>query len=300
MTGAPVTAVVVTFNSETTIADTLKTAERCHHAGLLDCVVVDNDSRDGTVAYVESRHPWVTLVRSPENLGFGRGCNLGFEQVATPYALFLNPDAAVEPGDLRTLLAFMESNPRAGIVAPSARSPEGALHHHRELPTPWKLVRSALPGPLQRSYGHPLVPGREPFRVEWVPGAIVLFRSEIFRTLGGFDPRFFLYFEETDLFRRARDRGIEVWAVSQAVARHLGRRVDSENGGWHEDIAQHFFQSRLYYLVKHHGALAAYSAELAELALLASRAAVSRLLLRRGGQLGRRLKGPVFQLPKRL
>lgn len=300
MTGTPVTAVIVTFNSEKTIADTLETAERCHHAGLLDCVVVDNDSRDGTVAYIESRHPWVSLVKSPENLGFGRGCNLGFEHVTTPFVLFLNPDAAVEPDDLRTLLAFMESNPRAGIVAPSTRSPEGGLHYHQELPTPWKLVLSALPGLLRRSYGHMLFPGREPFRVEWVSGAIMLFRSEIFRTLGEFDPRFFLYFEETDLFRRAHDRGIEVWAVSQAVARHLGRQVESESGAVHEDIARHFFQSRLYYLVKHHGALAAYSAELAELCLLALCAAISRLLLRPGGQLGRRLKGPVFELPKRV
>lgn len=300
MKSTPVTAVIVTFNSEQTIADTLETAERCHHEGLLDCVVVDNASRDGTVAYVESRHPWVTLVKSPQNLGFGRGCNLGFERVATPYVLFLNPDAAVEPDALRTLVGFLESAPRAGVAAPSARTPEGALHHYQELPTPWKLIRSSLPGPLRKSYIHPLVPGREPFRVEWVSGAIMLFRCEIFHQLGGFDPRFFLYFEETDLFRRASDRGIEVWAVGTAVARHLARRVDSERGRAHEDIAQHFFQSRLYYMVKHHGALAAYSAELAELILLALRAAVSRLLFRPGGQLGQRLKGPVFQLPKRV
>jgi len=300
MTAARVTAVVVTFNSEKTIADTLETAERCHQAGLLDCVIVDNDSGDGTVAYIESRHPWATLVRSPANLGFGRGCNLGFERVTTSYVLFLNPDAAVEPEDLRTLLAFMESNPSAGIVAPSARTPEGTLHHHRELPTPWKIVRSAFPGPLQKSYGHPLIPGLEPFRVVWVPGAIMLFRSSIFRTLGGFDPRFFLYFEETDLFKRAADLGLEVWAVTQAVGRHLTRRIESERGARHEDIAEHFFRSRFYYLVKHHGALAACSAELAELVLLALRAAFSRLLLRPGGQLSQRLKGPVFQLPKRV
>lgn len=296
----PVTAVVVTFNSEKTISDTLETAERCHREGLLDCVVVDNDSRDGTVAYVSSRHPWATLVKSPENLGFGRGCNLGFERVATPYVLFLNPDAALEPPDLRRLLGFLESNPRAGIVAPSARTPEGAWHYYRELPTPWKIIRAALPGPLQKNYGQLLVPGREPFRVEWVPGAVMLFRSEIFRKLEGFDPRFFLYFEETDLFRRASDLGIELWAVTEAIARHLSRRVDSPRGRIHEDIALHFFQSRLYYLVKHHGALAAYSAEFAELVIIALRAAVSRLLLRPGGQLGQRLKGPVFQLPKRV
>ena len=294
----PVTAVVVTYNSEKTIADTLETAERCHQEGLMECVVVDNNSHDGTVAYVASRHPWITLVSSKENLGFGRGCNLGFEHVQSPNVFFLNPDAALEPADLKILLAFMQAHPGAGMVAPAARTPEGGLHHYRELPTPWSIVNAALPGIVQRkSNDHFMIPGQAPFRVQWVPGALMLFRSETFRKLGGFDPRFFLYWEETDLFRRARDQGIELWAVTEAVARHLGRRVEAEGENKHEDIAQHYFQSRLYYLVKHHGALAAYSTEFAELALVALHAFLSRLLLRPGGQLAHRLRGPAFQLP---
>jgi GT2 family glycosyltransferase len=285
----PITGIVVTYNSADTVTTTLDAARRSHESGLLECVVVDNASRDGTAELVRRSHPWVHLIESPENLGFGRACNLGFEAVETPYVLFLNPDAWIEPDALETLLEFLEANPNAGLVAPASRNPEGRRQRYGELPTPWRIVKAAAPGRWLRPRSHQMVWGRPPERVEWICGAVMLVRSEVFRQLGGFDPRFFLYFEDTDLLRRMRDRGFEVWAVNSALALHAGHASASKSSAPMIDgcIAEHYFRSRFYYLRKHHGLAAATSAELAELALVSLT------------HLGRRLAGRTHAPPAR-
>jgi GT2 family glycosyltransferase len=294
----PVTCIIVTYESADSVARTLEAAKRSHDAGLLECVVVDNASRDGTAELVRRTHPWVRLIESRENLGFGRACNRGFESVDTPYALFLNPDAWLEPDALRALIDFLEQHPKAGLVAPASRNPGGRRQLYGYLPTPWRLVRAAAPGRWRRHHLRPMVWGRPPEQVEWICGAVMLLRSEVFRQLGGFDPRFFLYFEETDLLRRMRDRGLEVWAVNSALALHAGHGSASKSTAPMVDgcIAEHYFASRFYYLKKHHGLVGAAAAELAELTLLS----VTHLMRRAAGRAGEppaRWKVAPFRLP---
>src|SRR5882762_6680124 len=83
--GVPVTAVMVSYASSQVIGETLTPLRAAWKDRLLRCIVVDNASPDGTADLVARDHPWVDLVRSPGNLGYGRGCNLGFERVSTPY-----------------------------------------------------------------------------------------------------------------------------------------------------------------------------------------------------------------------
>jgi GT2 family glycosyltransferase len=285
------------------VLTTLAAAERCRAEGLLRCIVVDNASRDHTLKLIRDSHSWVEIIASEENLGYGRGCNLGFERVTTPYVLFMNADATIEPADLRRLVDFLDEHPRAAVAAPAAHNPAGELHNFRRLPTPWTIIRAALPfSGGERGVGV-LRPGTEPFRVSWVPGAALLMRTERCAALGGFDPRFFLYFEETDLLRRVQeDLGDEVWAVCTAVIEHLSGDSTAQQGKKlvHGDIAEHFFQSRLYYLAKHHGIAAAFLAEALELLLFSIRAAGRLLLLRGPGKLALRLRGPLFQFPKQV
>ncbi len=300
MSTVPVTIVVVTYNSADTILDTLRGARACADAGIARTVVVDNVSRDETAALIASQHPWVKLIASGENLGFGRGNNLGFAEVDTPFVLFLNPDAVIEPEALSTLLDFMRAHPRCAMAAPAARMPEvGRFHMEGKLPTPWRVVLdSALPMLPHRDYVA-LLPGQPARQVEWLPGAAMLWPSALFRSLGGFDPRFFLYFEETDLMLRARQAGYELWAVCEAVIDHVGGGSTLKEGQsmFQECIAEHYFQSRLYYLAKHYGRGSAYLAEGTELLALTARSALQLLRGRRPPILSDRLKGPVFRQP---
>jgi GT2 family glycosyltransferase len=115
----PITAVIVTYQSARTIGNALAAARRCYDEQLLDIIVVDNHSTDGTREILRHESSWFKVILSEENLGFGRGCNLGIAQVTSPYTIFINPDAEIEPCELRKLFTFVEENPRVGNVGPA-------------------------------------------------------------------------------------------------------------------------------------------------------------------------------------
>lgn len=259
------TVVIVTYNSRATIGDALTPLQEAHQAGLVRCVVVDNASADDTAALVRTDYPWVELICSPDNLGYGRGCNLGCRNLATPYVLILNPDAVVDTATLQTLVDFMTTHERAGIVAPAIIEGEKSLQAAGLLTTPLSLLKAELGLGRAMPQSRPIKPGEEPFQTPWVCGAVMLIRSDLFQRLGGFDPRFFLYFEETDLCRRAALSGAEIWAVGQAVVRHVGGSSAKATGQTMQSscIADHYYRSRFYYLVKHFGWFRAIGAETA-------------------------------------
>lgn len=250
------TAVIVTYQSRETVSGALDAAGEAYRAGLLECVVVDNASTDGTADFVEQHYPWARLVRSGENIGFGRGCNLGFQYASTPYLILINPDAALGAEATRELIDFLDQRPEAGIAAPAILDDEGQPHFAGAMVTPRDLLHSLLGSP-ERAYPQRRVikPGEVAFRTPWVCGAVMVIRSELFGALGGFDERFFLYFEETDLCRRAAERGAEIWAVGKAVARHSGSASAKASGDalYSSCIATHYLRSRRLYLMKHFG-----------------------------------------------
>jgi len=173
--------------------------------------------------------------------------------------------------------------------------------HVGGLPTPWSIVARASGIPGRPSRPRTLLPASSPFRTDWLCGAVMLIRTNVIRELGGFDSRFFLYFEETDLCLRTLRAGHELWAVGKARAVHAGglsaRKVDPglEPG---QDLAIHFFPSRYYYLTKHHGRIAAMMTEAAELLVKAVRDVLRPLLGRPfRSELRTRLRAPVFTVP---
>jgi len=302
----PVTAVMVTYNSATSVGPALDAMKRCHDAGLADCVVVDNGSADGTAALLQPHASWARVILTGRNNGFGRGCNLGLEYADTPYTLFINPDAMIEPDALRTLVEYLQQHPQVGIVGPATITggDSGSTHHpyQRTGPrqTPGSIVLAAMPGLWKANARRfvPIVPGSEPFRTGWVCGAVFLARTSLMRQLSGFDPRFFLYWEETDVCRRADDLGFETWAVGRATASHIGG-VSSADDDTRVDgcIARYYYQSRLYYMVKHHGWLPAVSAELGELLLLGLLTGMDLLRGRGTGRIRARMNGALLSLP---
>jgi GT2 family glycosyltransferase len=253
-----VTAIVVTYRSRETIAETLRIAHEAHEAGLLDCVVVDNAGGDGTVEYIRAEHPWVEVIANAKNLGFGRACNVALGCVHTPYTLLLNPDATLALDALAVMVRFLDSERKAGIVGPAILAPDGSLAFARAPVTPLKVLLRAAARPKGHADHRVITPGGAPFRADWLSGAILLVRSSLLETLGGFDRRFFLYFEDDDLYRRALARGWEVWALGEAVGYHMiGASARATQSRLHDTaIADHFFRSRFYYLVKYHGWLA--------------------------------------------
>ena len=261
---------------------------------------MDNTSSDGTVAFVARAHPWVTLIESGKNLGYGRGCNLALDRVTTPYVLFMNAHAVSGPEDLLTLERFLEEHPAAGMAAPALVETDGGLQGTRALPTPVSILAEAAGTTAGRADERLIHPGGQPFEAEWLCGAVLLADSVLLKELGGFDPRFFLYFEETDLCRRVRMRGRQLWAVGEAVARHAAHdsAAKTQKEMYEGCIAEHYYPSRFYYIEKQYGRAAAMATDAGEIALLAGRALLGRIARRSKGRLSQRLRAPAFRPPK--
>jgi N-acetylglucosaminyl-diphospho-decaprenol L-rhamnosyltransferase len=294
----PVTAIIVTYQSARTIGGALAAARRCHDAGLLDVVVVDNASSDATREILAREAGWARVVLEPTNHGFGRGSNIGLAYVKSPYTLFLNPDAAIEPPALATLLEFMGERPDAGIVGPATLcGVNEELQPTGPYPTPWSVVRDAAPFLRRRPAAVPVVPGAPPMRTGWVCGALLMIRTSLARELRGFDPRFFLYWEEIDLCRRAEYAGYQNWALGTAVARHVVGASSRGGPRVGASVARHYFQSRYYYMAKHHGWLAATAAEVGEFILLSLESAFDALRGRGLERLRPRLQAALLSLP---
>jgi len=194
--------------------------------------VVDNGSTDGTAEMVRARHPWVELHAQGTNLGYVRANNLGLAALLDKAeALWLlNPDTVVPEGAVRTLLAFLESHPRAGLLGPKLLNADGSLQECAfRFPgltqvlfslgkMPDRLYYSALNG----RYAPALFEQAEGFEIDHPLGAAMLARGDAVRDVGLLDDGFFMYCEEIDWAWRMRKAGWQTWLVPAAEVTHIG------------------------------------------------------------------------------
>lgn len=202
-------------------------------ADRIEVIVVDNHSGDDSVGVLRRRirDPRVRIVETPKNLGFGRGNNYGERYAKGEYVLIINPDTQPEPRALECLIAVLKEDPKIGVVAPRLFFPDGTTRDsYRTFPTVFDIVikRTVLkrffPGRLTRYLQHDCDPivVRE---VDWVVGAFLLMRRKVYGELRGFDERFFLFFEDTDLCRRVWLSGKRVLYFPEVSARDSKHRL---------------------------------------------------------------------------
>jgi N-acetylglucosaminyl-diphospho-decaprenol L-rhamnosyltransferase len=179
--------------------------------GTVEIVIVDNHSPTHPIIKRLRRQPNVSLRRWPSNRGFARAVNEGCRLSQGDWFLLLNPDTTPSEGFLDGVIAMLDSlEPNAGIVGFHLRNSDGS----RQLsagPFPTLLstiARLVLPR-SKRKY-HTLR-SQERCQVDWVTGCCLLLGGDCLRDLGGLDEEFFLYYEDVDLCRRARERGWSVW-----------------------------------------------------------------------------------------
>jgi N-acetylglucosaminyl-diphospho-decaprenol L-rhamnosyltransferase len=218
---------------------TLRCIDSLYATGYEDfeVVVVDNDQE----APPEIPHP-VRLIRNPENMGFARACNQGTYASRGEYVMFINPDTLVEDDFFESLEEFLDENPRAGVAGPRIVGEGGdvQLTARKELSfVSGFLGRTSL---LTRLFPeNPLVkrlfPAAEkltgPTVVDWISGTCMAVRRRTLDEIGPMDERFFMYFEDADLCRRAREAGwlvcylpqIEVFHHSGASSRSRPRAI---------------------------------------------------------------------------
>jgi GT2 family glycosyltransferase len=231
--GGPRTAslatIVVAYNNERQIADCLASLIR-DPATAGGIVVFDNASEDGTVELVERSFPQVQLIRSAENLGFGRACNKAVSHTHSDYVVFVNPDTVLRGDAITRLLAFAQNRPGGGIYGGRTLTLDGAPSMESCFARP--TLRSALcfgtglSSAFPRSRFDPESMGRwnrdSEREVGLVTGLLLLIGRDLWQRLGGFDDRFFMYAEDADLSLRAAQIGYRPCITPDAVVMHEG------------------------------------------------------------------------------
>ncbi len=236
--------VVVSFNTRDLTVRCVRALRRSKGVNLSLCVV-DNASEDGSVEALRRLDPTLEVLALSQNIGFGAANNRGVGDPRFPFVALVNSDAFVTEHTLSALREYLEAHPRVGIVGPRLFNADGS-------PQPCWFP---FPGPLRawaenlgvcgvlkllrRSVGRATRPVSA--RVDWVSGACLMVRGEVWRASRGFDEQFFLYSEETDWQRRVCDLGWEIHGVAEAEATHWGGASGMGSGTGSKGATREFF-----------------------------------------------------------
>lgn len=238
-----VSIIIVSYN-------TANLTEKCVKAALgstgfaqgeIEIIVVDNNSSDNTVSLLKKKYPNIKVIRSPKNLGFGGGNNLGVSHASAQYLLLLNTDAFLKPDSLFKLAAVLDKNKSVLAVAPKLAYEDGRTQQSLGyFPTPTRvigwmwgldklpLIKLLYPTPYHHydvsKYHANLSP-------DWLMGACVLIRKTAYQNVSGFNESIFMYGEEVELFYRLKKK------YSNKMLRLLPNVVVTHLGSYSSDAA---------------------------------------------------------------
>lgn len=218
--------IIVNYNTKTLLSDCLCSILAVCRVDSYEVIVVDNASKDGSVEMLKAEFGWVRVIASAENLGFGRANNLALELAYGEFILFLNSDTLLVNDAPQLMCSYMEQNPSVGVVGANLyradMSPNQSFHYFHSLRTEFAGMWPDRIGVLldkKRVWFNESNTARE--INGYISGAGMMVRSETLRTLGGFDPDFFMYFEDMELCLRIRRSGMRIVSLGQARIIHL-------------------------------------------------------------------------------
>ncbi len=247
--------VIVNWNTCALLAQCLASIYANVSGTDFEVIVVDNASQDDSVTMVKRDFPQVRLIENDENVGFTRANNQAMAVSGGRYILLLNSDAVVLSGASEGLLALAESHPQAGLVGAQLLNPDGTFQaSYTDFPTLWRefLILSGLGRLLYSPHypSHGPEEGRGPRQVDYVEGACLLVRRQVFQEMGGFDEDFFMYAEEVDWCYRMRQAGWEVWYAPQVRIVHHGGASSRKK---RTSAEAQLYRSRVMFFRKHYG-----------------------------------------------
>ena len=216
--------VIVSWNTKDLLEACLRSVYAFPPDEPFEVWVVDNKSKDDTVAMVEDKFPQVELIASEDNLGFAGGNNLAIPLCRGEYVLLLNPDTEVKPGALNALVAFMDAHPEAGAAGSRLLNADGSLQpscHPRPTLSRefWRMfyLDTFVPYGSYDMSGWDVTQPRE---VDVLMGASLLVRKTVLDTVGLLDDGYFMYSEEVDLCFRLQKAGWQLYWVPQSQVVH--------------------------------------------------------------------------------
>jgi len=255
---------IVYYNENKELLECLISIRRAELKINFEVVLVDN-SRDDKVVRDVKKFSWVKYIKAPGNLGYGRGINLAAKNAKGKYILVLNPDTRIFPRTIERLLRFVERKKGKVAVAPMLvdknlnKFPLLGSHALTPLRAIFSLsfINKLVPNnKISRSYWIKTKDKKSAYGADVIPG-IFLVNKSTFDKVAGFDKNFFLYFEDTDLFKRLKDKGYSLYILPTSKVLHHRSVATSKN----REIKRIVSQSRFYYFKKHYGYLSALIVE---------------------------------------
>lgn len=214
-----ITLSVVSHGQMDLVVDLLQDLARNCTRSRFDVILTLNIPEDMPALLEQLPYP-VLVLRNTTPLGFGENHNRAFQHAGALCFCVMNPDIRIS-SDLFSILLDGLQDPSCGVVAPLIVNGVGSIEDSaRRFPTPLKILCKAVGGCKGQDYQI----GSVPLEPDWVGGMFMVFRRDTYEQIGGFDQKFFLYYEDVDICARIRLQGLRVVMIPGVRATHLARR----------------------------------------------------------------------------
>ena len=257
-----VSVIIVNYNTCRMTADCIESVRQKTSGISYEIILVDNGSTDGSKEFFEE-FEGIKYIYSDENLGFGRANNLGAKQASGDYLFLLNSDTLLINNAIKILYDYINTHQSVGVVGGNLVGLDSTerISFERVFPGIYHTLNQYSKGVLNRlrfgkdvHYNH-LV---KPLKVAYISGADLMIRKSLFENIGGFDPVFFMYYEETELCYRVQSNHCHVVSVPDAMIVHMeGGTVEKQTDLGLQKTAMSF-RSRELFIRLIHGEIYCY------------------------------------------
>lgn len=251
--------IIVNWNTRDLLNQCLESVYANPPANKFEVIVVDNGSTDASVPMIREQFSQVRLFENTQNVGFVRANNQAIRECIGRHVLLLNSDTIVKPNSLTKMVGFLDEHPEAGIVGAFIENPDGTPQRcFGSFPTiltesvyAWGLDSWSL---ISKWFTPPPVSSNECWQTDWVIGAALMVRHDIFNAVGGLDEEYFMYSEEVDLCYRVKKNGWQNYILGNSPIIHLGGQSSRQIPA---PMKAELFRSKVKYFRKNHNSLVA-------------------------------------------
>jgi len=245
----------VSYNTKEILLDCVSSVQAHTTAIAYELIVVDNDSRDGTVAALRDAYPAMRIIANQDNRGFAKAVNQALAVSRGRHVLLLNSDTIVRDQALTTMVAYLDDHPDVGAVSCKQCTGGGHLYqtcfrfpsirNHLYYSALFQRIAPTMQASAAATHAVDCTQSQD---VDWANGACLMVRRSLLEQLGGLDEEFFMYFEDVDLCRRLRQQGYRVRHVAEAEIVHF---IGRSSGRDRERLQLVWEFSRIRYIEKH-------------------------------------------------
>ncbi|MFN3372949.1 MAG: glycosyltransferase family 2 protein [Chloroflexus sp.] len=273
-----ISIIIVNWNTRQLLLDCL-TALPAATAGIESEVwVVDNGSRDGSVAAVAATFPDVFIIANPDNRGFATANNQAIRASSGRYVFLLNSDTIAQPESITRLVHFLDAHPEVGVVGPQLLNADGSLQPS------WAMFPNLLTEltgkKIRWRRQYPTKDGATAYATDWLDGAALLLRREVIKQVGLLDESYFMYTEEVDWCYRIKRAGWQICYLPSSSIIHFGGQSSKQAA---TRMKAELYFSKLRFFAKHYGQTATLLLGIGLQIIFFGKVAIGSVLVATGG-----------------